>query len=78
VRAGLARGREQLVGVGQPLVQRHHEHTEPERLLAAAGQLAEQVGRLVGGQAVQVDGQVGAEPPLTAELVRVDGVIGHR
>ena len=43
VRARLAGGRQQLVGVGQPLVQSDHEHAELQRLLAAAGQLDEQL-----------------------------------
>jgi hypothetical protein len=44
----LARGREQLVGVGQPLIQRNHEYAEPERLIPAdAGQLAEQLAQLM-------------------------------
>jgi hypothetical protein len=72
----VAGGRQQLVAIRQPFVQRHDQHPQPQRLLAAAGQLPQQLGQLTDGQAVQVGGQVGAKPRRAVELVGVGGSAG--
>jgi hypothetical protein len=74
----VAGGRQQLVAIRQPLVQCDHQHAQPQRLLAATRQLAQQLGQLAERQAAQVGDQVGAEPRFAVEPIGVEGVSGHR